>query len=244
MTNSSLCVYTGPLTSKCKKMEESQNINNTQVQGQPASPFSENQSSGVSFPTVGQSPKKSNAAKTLLVVGILVLVGILGFVIFKSATGKSDTANAEPTPFDNLTAPPKNQPSILPSSTPVATPSAADKAKVDIQVQNGTGIAGEAAYLQTQLKNLGYTQVSVGNASSQDATSTQVVFSKTLDASVVAEITRQLNGLYATVSTSTSASTTFDVVITTGLRKGATPKPSATPVASPTASPSGTPVSN
>lgn len=224
-----------------KKMDESQNSNNTQMQGQPASPFSESQPSGVSFPTVGQQPKKSGAAKTLLVVGILVLVGILGFVIFKSATGKSETANVEPTPFDNLTTPPQTAPSAAPSSTPLATPSATDKAKVDIQVQNGTGIAGEAAYLQTQLKNLGYTKVSVGNASSQDATSTQVTFSKTLDASVVAEITKQLNSLYTTVTTTTSASTTFDIVITTGLRKGSTPKPSATPVPSPSASPSASP---
>lgn len=223
-------------------MDETQNTNNAQVQGQASSPFSENQSSGVSFPTVGQPPKKSNAAKTLLVIGILVLVAILGFVIFKSATGKSSETSAEPTPFDNLTTPSQNQTaSIAPSSTPVATPSAADKAKVQIQVQNGTGIAGEAAFLQTQLKNLGYTDVKVGNADSQNATSTQVVFAKTLDASVVAEITKQLNSLYATVSTSTSSSATFDVVITTGLRKGATPKPSPTPVASPTASPSGTP---
>jgi hypothetical protein len=207
-------------------MEDSQNpVQESQVQP-------ETQSQGVSFPTVGQ-PKKSGGAKTLLVVGILVLVAILGFIIFKNASSQNEEA-ATPTPFAET-------PTEAPASpTPSGTPSAADKSKVKIEVQNGTGITGEAAYLQTQLKALGYTNVTVGNAPTQDATATTVTFAKTLSASIVTELTSKLKELYKEVTVKTSTTSTMDVVIITGLRKGATSKPSSTPTASGTPKPSAT----
>ncbi len=205
-------------------MENEQNTENAQAP---------TQSSGVSFPTVGPQ-KKGGGGKTLLIIGILILVAILGFVIYKSATKKSDEVLVEPTPYDNLTEPVNQE--VL-SATASPTPSSADKSKVKIQVQNGTGITGEAAYLQTQLSDIGYTNIKVGNATSQDASSTQVTFSSSLDAAVVSEITAKLKSLYQTVTTSTSGTSTFDVVIITGLKKGSTPKPSGTP--KPTASPTG-----
>lgn len=214
-------------------MEQSQNQDSQTPQ--PSQEIGSNPQSGVSFPTVGE-PKKANGAKTLLIVGVLILVGILGFVIYKSASNKNIETLSEPTPFDNLVAP-VEEPVI---STPVATPAAVkvDKTKVKIQVQNGTGITGEAAYLQTQLKGLGYTDISVGNSSSQNLTATQVSFGSTLSSDVVTEITAKLKSLYQSVTVTTSASTTFDIVVTTGLRTGATPKPSvsATPTSTPSAS--------
>ena len=225
-------------------MEQDQNQQFVEEQQVQSTPFQEQGSSNnVSFPTVGQQ-KKSGGAKTLLIVGILVLVAILGFVIYKSASKKSSDVVTEPTPFDNLTTPSTDQTVVAtitpaPSASPAATIDATkvDKTKIKIQVQNGTGISGEAAYLQTQLGNLGYKDVKVGNSSSTVTTAT-AVFSSTLDKTVVNEITQKLNSIYQTVTTSTSASSTFDVVIVTGLQKGATPKPVTSPLASPTATPS------
>lgn len=207
-------------------MEESQN----QSQGMPQE-SSQAQEDKVSFPTVGES-KKSGGAKTLLIIGILVLVGILGYVIYKSATGKSEELEvAEPTPFENMAAPTA---AATPVATPTSSPSAAiDKTKVKIQVQNGTGVAGEAAYLQTQLNGIGYTNVTVGNSPTQDETETQVSFGSSLSSTVVNEITSKLNSVYQTVTKVSSTSATYDVVIVTGLRKGATPKASASPTATP-----------
>lgn len=193
--------------------------------------------SGVSFPTVGE-PKKSGGAKTLLIIGVLILVGILGFVIYKSASNKNTENLAEPTPFENLTNPSQDQTVSTPAPTTV--PVTVDKSKIKIQVQNGTGITGEAAYLQTQFKDLGYTNISVGN-SAQTLTATQVSFASTLSADVVTEITAKLNSLYQNVTTTTSASTAFDVVVTTGLRKGVTPKPAATPTPKSTSTPTPSP---
>jgi hypothetical protein len=220
-------------------MEDMQNQDQSN-QG-PSSFQSQESSSGVSFPTVGQ-PKKSGGVKTLLIVGVLVLVAILGFVIYKSA-GTGD-GEATPTPdfLDGLTTPSSEQ--AIPTVTPAASasPSAkVDKTKVEIQVQNGTGITGEAAYLQNQLSTLGYTNVKVGN-SDTTVSATSATFATSLDSAVVTEITQKLNAVYQTVNTKTASTGTFDVVIVTGLRKGATAKPAgtATPGASPSASPTAT----
>ena len=216
-------------------MEPVQNQPIDQEQEVSESSFREQESSsGVSFPTVGEQ-KKSGGAKTLLIVGILVLVAILGFVIYKSATKKSGDALLEATPFEDLTTPSSEQTieSVTPAPSPAAT---VDKTKVKIQVQNGTGITGEAAYLQTQLGGLGYKDIKTGNSTST-VTATTVTFSSTLDSSVVTEITQKLNSIYQTVTSSTSSSPTFDVVVVIGLRKGATPKPSVAPTTVPSASP-------
>ena len=227
-------------------MEENQNN-----QAQETSNF---QGSGVSFPTINsQETKKSGGAKTFLIIGILVLVGVLGFVIYKSATTESEPM-ADPTPFDNLTDTTVSTPLATTTPTPAGTPKASiDKSKITIQVQNGTGTPGDAAYLQTQLKDLGYTDVKAGNATEQNQTTTTVTFSTKLDASIVSEITQKLNALYQTVTTKTSSTQTFDVVVVTGTKKGtsaastATPRSTATPTgtpkatASPTVKPTSTP---
>lgn len=212
-------------------MEDMQNQDQS-TQG-PTS-FQQQESSGVSFPTVGQ-PKKSSGVKTLLIVGVLVLVAILGFVIYKSASGNNAEATPTPDSFENLTTPSDSTVNTV-TPAPSASPSAKiDKSKVAIQVQNGTGITGEAAYLQNQLSTLGYTNVKVGNSDST-VTATTVTFASTLDSAVVTELTQKLNSIYQTVNTKTGSSGNFDVVIVTGLRKGASPKASATPTTRPSAS--------
>ena len=226
-------------------MEEDQNTE-TETQ-EVTQETNQTPASGVSFPTVGDS-KKSGGAKTLLIVGVLILVGILGFVIYKSASSKNNEATPEPTPFDNLTAPAQNGVTPTPTAAATTAPVTTDRTKIKIQVQNGTGITGEASYLQTLLKGLGYTTVSVGNSTQQNLTATQVSFAGTVPADVVSEITAKLNSVYQSVTTTTSASTTYDVVVITGLRVGATAKPTAspTPIASPTptASPKPTPTTS
>jgi len=205
-------------------MEEGQNTNPT-PQEQPVIP-----ASPVSFPNVPREQQKSGGAKTFLIVGILILIAILGFVVYKSAT-KPSVESAVATPFDNLTTPSDQN---IPAPAQTSSPVAVDKSSIAIVVQNGTGIAGEAAYLSTQLNNLGYSDVKTANASSQDATDTTVTFSNSLAASVVTEITTTLRSIYQSVTVSTSAAPTSDVVIVTGLRKGATPKPVETPAETPT----------
>jgi hypothetical protein len=209
-------------------MEEAQN--QSQETQEIASQREENK---VSFPTVGE-PKKGGGAKTLLIIGILILVGILGYVIYRSASGKNEVVT-EPTPFENEAT------GTLPSTNPTSSPSATiDKSKYKIQIQNGTGITGEAAYLEGILKGLGYTNITVGNAATQSAVDTQVSFSSTVPSNVVTEVTTKLESIYQSVKTVNSTSTTYDIVIITGLRKGVTPKPTASPTTSPSTTPTPT----
>ncbi len=112
-----------------------------------------------------------------------------------------------------------------------------DKKSVSISVLNGTGITGEASYLQERLEDLGYVNVKIGNASRQDYEETVVKFSSTLSKSVVEEITRELGKIYESVKTQTGNTGSFDMEITTGLRSGQTSKPVATPTVSPTSTP-------
>lgn len=209
-------------------MEENQGETSTQAVQEAQQ--SEQTSSNVSFPTIGQN-KKSGAPKTLLVLGILILVGILGFAIFKSSSNKT-----EPKPTPTVSTAPVETPSPSPTSTvkPV------DKGKIKVQVQNGTGIPGEAAYLQTQLKSLGYTNVNVGNAGTQDETVTTVTFSKSPSSDVVDEITKKLKEIYKEVEVKTSSTSATDVLIVTGLKKGSTAKPSASPTIKASATPTPT----
>ncbi len=221
-------------------MESDQIGQNQSAQNDSA--FNQPTSSNVSFPTVG-APKKSGGPKTLLIIGILILVGILGFVIYKSANKEDMEVSEQPSPFDNvITNDSNNEVVATPTPTSAGTPKPADRSAVSIEVQNGTGITGEAAYLQNQLKSLGYTDVKVGNATSQDATETVVTFASS-SSGVVSEITQKLNTIYQKVTVKTAATATTNVVIVTGLRKDATAKPSSTPTATPkvTTKPSASP---
>jgi hypothetical protein len=205
---------------------------NQEVQAQASA---NNPQPEVGFPLNTQQPANKGGNKLpLIILGIVILLAAGG--IFFLTRGSSE--NATPTPTV------EGEDSFLTETpVPTETPAPVDKTKIKVEVQNGTGISGEAAYLQGLLRSLGYTNITVGNASSQDNATTTVTFNSSLSSDVVDEITTKLQGIYQEVSTKTSSSITKDVVIVTGLRKGQTPKPSATvkPSVSPTATGSATP---
>jgi len=190
---------------------------------------------GIGFspmPIRGAKPKRT---KTFLGIFILAIFVIGGFLIFKD--NKSVSVESNPTPSASEEG---ATPITTPSST--ATPKPVDKTKILIEIQNGTGITREAAYLRDLLKSAGYSNFKVGNSEKQDYVTTSLTFSKSTDQAVQDEITAKLGGYYKEVDTKTSATQTVNVVIITGLRKGATAKPTATVTASPSASPSASPI--
>ena len=211
-------------------MDES-NINEPEIQSveQPRE-----ESTPVSFPQPIQK-KKGGAGKFIIIFLGLAILGVIGFLVFKGIGGDSASPTATP-----------SVESISGSETVVTetpSPEPVDKETVSIKVENGTGIAGEAGFLQGILASLGFTKIEVGNADSSDNTETQVTFSADLSQAVIDEITKKLESVYETVRTKTSSSqTSNDVIITTGLKKGATPKPAVeeSPIASSSPSPSPT----
>ena len=202
------------------------NQENTQAQETQNTPA---QTPDVGFPISQPKPKTKMNKWVLIIIGLLILGGG-GVFLFSRGGGDEDTS---PTPTVESFA------TSTPAPTPAATP--ADKTKISIEVQNGTGITGEAAYLQGQLKSLGYSDIKVGNADSTDNSNTTVTFAKATSQAVQDEITKKLEELYKKVDVKTSSTQKTSVLIVTGLRKGATPKPSASPTATPKASPTGSP---
>lgn len=201
-------------------------------------PPHENQAVG--FPGINQTaPKQTGKNWKWLIVLVLFLVVIGGvtFFVFKSSKTAS-TLEESPTPdtssLTNLATPEA-------TPTPSSSPSAADKSTIKIQILNGTGVSGDAGVLSDKLKELGYTNITTGNASATGATDTQVTFSSSVASSITAEITSKLNDMYKNVTTGNSALNSYDIQIVVGLRKDQTALPSPTSTETSTSSPTPTP---
>ena len=179
------------------------------------------------------SPKqKSSGSKWLIIFILLLVLGGAGIFFFSKSA--SDPI-ATPTPSFGVV--PIDEPETTPA--PTKSPEPANKEDVSIEIQNGTGITGEAKFLSDKLKALGYTDITAGNASSTDNTVTTVTFLKTLSQSVQDEIKKELENIYKEVVVKTSTTQKSDVVIITGLRGSQTSKPAST--SAPKASSSATP---
>lgn len=214
-------------------------------QENPAAPAAFNKPQGPKV--LDATPRKKSRFPVALVIIVVVLIiggGVYFFLRSRSNTGPE----ASPTPFvRGLTSP-----TTLPAET--TAPEVVDRGEVSISVLNGSGIAGEAAYLQGKLADLGYTEIDTGNASNQDNETTRVTFSTDLSEATIDEITEELESIYKKVSADTSSSQEVGVEVITGLRKGQTPIPEASatpeatdegsPTASPTESPTPTPTTS
>ena len=208
---------------------------------QPHQPISSPQ---VSFPQPREPEGKSKSLRIIIaVIGVILIVLVGGWFILGNNNG---TGTATPSPSsEGLSSFPTPEttrtPSPTPSASPSASPKAVDKSAIKVEVLNGTGIPGEAGFLQTELKKLGFTDITAGNADQQDQTETIVTYSRDLSADVADELTAKLEELYTTVKTrKATLSGDFDISITTGPRKAKTGA-SASPTASTSAKSSGTP---
>jgi hypothetical protein len=180
---------------------------------------------GVSFPGSQPKAKKSKAPIIILVIVILALIiGGVWFFVFRSASESIVTSNITPSPMVEH-----------PSPTPTAE--AVNKDELKIEILNGTGIAGAAGDLRDELEGLGYSDIEVGNASSQDYTAAEITFASSVAGSVQDELVSELEKTYKSVDSSTSSLDEFDIQIITGIPIGyqsPTPEPKAT--ATPTGS--------
>jgi hypothetical protein len=185
----------------------------------------------VGFPVSQPKRQSKTNIVVFVVLGLLVIIGTAAFIISNRSASQVEKATPSPS-VEEVSEFPTNTP------TPVSSPKAKDKTTIKIEIQNGTGISREAAYLQTLLKGIGYSNLKVGNSDKDNYETTVVTFAKSLDSDIVSEITNKLEEVYKNVDTKTSETTTTDVLIITGLRKGVTPRPSATPKSQTSASPS------
>lgn len=170
----------------------------------------------------------------IAVIGVILILVAGGWFILGNNSGSGATPS--PTPNSGLSTFPTPAATETPAPSPTPDAEPVDKSEISIEVLNGTGVPGEAGYLQGELEDLGFEDITAGNADDQDATETVATYSRELSAEVADEITERLEELYETVRTRRATiSGDFDVSITTGTRKNASPR--ATSTASPTASP-------
>lgn len=209
------------------------------MQGESISTQNSNPSRLSSNPSVGfpsqRQPQKGNKRKVLFIIlGVIIVLAILGSIWFVLSDSQEEITPT-PTPFvDSLTNFDEFE-----NTEPEETEEI-KRDEITIKVLNGTGISGEASYLQGKLGALGYSDIETGNATSQDNEATSVTFPDSLSKTAVEEITKELESIYEEVETDTSSSAT-KVEIITGLRKGQTPKPSATATPKASATPTPTP---
>ena len=192
----------------------------------------------VGFPEAPAEKPKSNKALIAVIVLLLLLLGVGGWFMFGRQGNLSLIAEVTPTPTEAIEI----------TNTPIPTEAEEELIRegVTIQVLNGTGIPGAAGDLQSELEDLGYEDVDTGNSSTQNATTTTVVFDPDVSTAVREDIMTLLNSFYSQVSQSEKANSEFDVVITTGNPKGGRPatpsvRATTTPTRAGTTTPTKTP---
>ena len=121
------------------------------------------ETSSVGYPNISIH-KKSIAPIIFWAVGVCVLVVAIGVgIVTVSKGGKLPISFARPTPT----------PTSIP--TPIVTPTpAVNKKELEIEILNGSGIAGVASTLKTLLEEKGYTVAGTGNAAKYDYAKTEI----------------------------------------------------------------------
>lgn len=187
-------------------------------------------------------PNSDKKSKKIIwiIIAIVIIAGIVGGVVYLLQT--PEEAMIEEASDASVEQ-------VTPEPTPIPEP--VDKSDINIIILNGTGIAGEAGFLQEKLEDLGYVGIEVANAEDTDHEVTVVIFSPSLQDEIKDEILGELEDIYETVESETSELDDSDIEITTGLRVGQTPKPDVegasdsdtdeSPSPTPTAEPTGTP---
>lgn len=206
---------------------------------------------------VTRSGKKGGKKRTIfrlfiLIVVIALLAGGAWYVL------SSPEQNGESLiPGSGLNRPQNEVENTIPTPTATPAPVDVDRSEIRIELLNGTGIPGEAGLVQSELEELGYENIDVGNADDQDNEGTIVTFSSELPQSFMEEFIEDLEDIYTEVeSNTTSTLEDYDIRIVAGLRRGYTPAPTrapeptstpsdesaeSTPTETPTASPTPTP---
>ncbi len=173
-------------------------------------------------PTKLSQPKKQMPRKQilLLVVCFLCLGGVfffaainLGFVSRPSLS----SSNAKVTPI--LSSKP-TQSALTPQISENNESATPKKTDIKIQVLNGSGIAGQANTVKSQLTDAGFTSISTGNAAGSPAKITFITFSKRTPVEFRDVILAELKKTFTDVNTQQDPLLeTYDVSITTGEAK-------------------------
>ncbi len=151
----------------------------------------------------------------LLIAGVGLILAV-GFALVSRGPLMSFLSHASPTPAPVVLS----SPSPTPVASSVASSSAVlKKDQLKVNVLNGSGISGQAGVIKDQLVEIGYKDITTGNAESV-LDSTNVKFSTVFDSKSKEELVLLLSKTFQAVTeATTSAKDTFDLIITTGKLK-------------------------
>lgn len=156
----------------------------------------------------------------------IVIAAITGFVIVGGYLVFVEGYN-----FSIAKQQPKEKSIDVKETTPTPTPVSVDKSAYDIEVQNGSGIAGEAANVQGILEDAGFSVSDIGNADTSDYTKTQIVYVKKVNQDYLDELETTLKKRGPVEMVKADNTQTQDVVVIVGSDTSAEDtSPSPTPV--------------
>jgi hypothetical protein len=170
------------------------------------------------FPPQIDDPSQSEESKApkglmiVVVVLILLALGVVGFVVYKSNAMSKAQITDTPIPT----------PEVSVVETPEATPTPAitDKSVVKIQVLNGSGIVGQAGQVATALEKDDFKTPDTGNYDGDKQSETMVNYTASVDKTLVDEVVKVLKKTFTTVNVAVSTSLSdFDIQVITGTDK-------------------------
>lgn len=188
------------------------------------------------FPRATHMSGRRRPKAFLILIGVLVLLGLLVYagtrflgtgsenpeeegevlptaVIAPSSTPGPSPDKETPTPTEEAEEEEEDE-DVTPTKSAGST--TLDKSSLVIQVLNGSGISGEAGKVQASLEDLGYTDVTTGNADSFDYEDLTISV-KSTKANFLKALETDLSDSYTIGDTDTSlASSEYDVVIIVG----------------------------
>jgi len=146
-----------------------------------------------------------------LLFGILLGAGLVSGIFYYQNAVTTTQETPEPEASE--------EPTVLPTSTPIAV-----KKDVTISILNGSGKKGEAGKVEELLKSANFTKTTTGNATSYNFKTTDIAYKKTVSIETINQIKATLVG-YDVKLLTTEPKGASDVEITVGSTY-TTPSPS------------------
>lgn len=159
-----------------------------------------------------KSPRSSRTPRILYLIIALLISAIIfvSFLLWKIETGKEKRVV---TPSSTKTGQSQETSIIIASPSP-------SKQNIQIQILNGTGVAGAAADIEELLDEEGFKVVDTGNAERFDYEATEIQAKLTVPTSVIEELDNILGDNYSVIRGSTIESASeIDIIIITGTQK-------------------------
>jgi len=174
----------------------------------------------VSFPAPNETAGKQGITKWVIaIVGIVVIV-IAGVLFIMQGRNGGEEATPSPTPQEGLSTFPTPEPEATPEPTSTPEPEPVDKAKIKVEVLNGTGTPGDAGLAKSELEDLGFEDILADNAEDQDETETTITYSRDLSPAIIDEIVESLEQIFNEVKTRKgTVAGDFDIRVLTGTKK-------------------------